>query len=259
MLTVRLIPVLYLMDGKIVRSERFSQFKIIGDPVHELARYDQWDVDEVVYVDITRGGTGIDTELLRSIASRIFSPLTVGGNVKTLDDVARLIRNGADKVLICSEAWRSGGELISRASEKFGAQAVVAGVDFTRDGVPCVDQGVRSIPGTAVSVAKQYESWGAGEIFLNSIDRDGAGTGYAIDTIAGVANAVGIPVIAGGGAAGPSDFLDCIAAGASPAAGNYFHFTENAYNRAKQYLHRKGINVRLDRAVVQSAKDAVLH
>jgi len=238
MLTVRLIPVLYLMEGKIVRSERFSQFKIIGDPVHELARYDQWDVDEVVYVDITRGGTGIHTDLLHAIASRIFSPLTVGGNVKTLEDFARLIRNGADKVLVCTEAWRGGGELISRASEKFGAQAVVAGIDIAGSGDMASTWRPGRVSGIcAVGVAQEYERLGAGEIFLNSIDRDGTGSGYDLETIARVANAVSIPV---------SDFLACINAGATPAAGNYFHFREQSYKSAKKYLMKHGINVRFD-------------
>jgi cyclase len=226
MLKTRIIPVIFLMDGRIVRSERCKEFKVIGNPFDELARYDEWQADEVCYIDITRNGPGIGDELLRAIADRAFMPLTVGGNVRTLDDAARLIRNGADKVLIGRGAKMPG--LIESIVGKFGSQAVVVSID---DG--------------SQESAQQAESRGAGEIFLHFTERDGSGLGYDCDAIRSVTKAVGIPVIASGGVGELRHFADGLRSGADAvAAGNFFHFTENAYRRAKQYLIKEGFRIR---------------
>lgn len=217
------------MDGRIVRSERCSEFKVLGNPFDELARYDEWQADEVCYIDITRNGPGIGDELLRAIADRAFMPLTVGGNVRTLDDAARLIRNGADKVLI-GRAARETPELITQIAERFGSQAVVVSVD---DG--------------KAETALDAENSGAGEIFAHSVERDGTGDGYDLEAIRRISSAVRCPVVAVGGAGAMGHFAQALNAGAhAVAAGNIFHFTENAYKRAKQYLKRQGFNVRWD-------------
>jgi cyclase len=227
-LTTRIIPVIFLMDGRIVRSERCSEFKVLGNPFDELARYDEWQADEVCYIDITRNGPGIGDELLRAIADRAFMPLTVGGNVRTLDDAARLIRNGADKVLIGRGAKIPG--LIENIADKFGSQAVVVSID-----------------NGSVDDARDAERRGAGEIFLHAKGRDGCGDGYDLAAISRVSGRVKLPVIAAGGVGAVSDFADGLRAGAhAVAGGNIFHFTEGSYKRAKQYLKRQGFNVRWD-------------
>jgi cyclase len=228
MLTTRIIPVIFLMNGRIVRSERCSEFKVIGNPFDELARYDEWQADEVCYIDITRDGPGIGDELLRAIADRAFMPLTVGGNVRSLDDAARLIRNGADKVLIGRGAKIPG--LIESIADKFGSQAVVVSVD---DG--------------NAETAQEAEAKGAGEIFLHAIERDGTAIGFDCAAIERVAGGITIPVVAAGGCGDYSHFRDALISGAhAVAAGNIFHFVESSYKRAKQYLRRQGFNVRFD-------------
>lgn len=228
MFTNRIIPVLFLMDGKIVRSERCSEFKVIGNPFDELARFDEWQADEVCYIDISRNGTGIDIKLLHAIADRAFMPLTVGGNVRSLEDAARLIKNGADKVLIGRGAKIPG--LVESITDKFGSQAVVVSIDN----------------GSADDAA-DAERRGAGEIFLHARERDGCGDGYDLAAIHRVTGRIKLPIIAAGGVGTVSHFADGLRAGADAvAAGNIFHFTENAYKNAKRYLRRLGYSVRWD-------------
>lgn len=262
MLKVRVIPVLFLMNGLIVRSETFSDFKVIGNPYSELERYSEWMADELVYVDITREGghdlrrndlkvsdQGDDViAILRQISRHAFMPLTFGGRVATLDQVDEIIRNGADKVLINSAAHRTPA-LVTQVAEKYGAQAMVAGIDVRRiDGRPVVhiDQGRVPVDDDVVGYARQLEALGAGEILVNSIDRDGTAAGYDLDLIGAVAAAVGVPVVACGGVGTFGQMAKGVTeAGASAlAAGNIFHFTENSYKRAKKTLREKGVPVR---------------
>lgn len=227
MLTTRVIPVIFLMDGRIVRSERCSEFKVLGNPFDELARYDEWQADEVCYVNISRSGWKPDTSLMRAIADRAFMPFTYGGNLKTLDDVSWAIANGADKVLIGRAA---SPEFISQIANKFGSQACVVSID---DG--------------STERAAQAERAGAGEIFLHAVELDGIGTGYDLGGISCVSRSVGIPVVAAGGCGQPSHCVDALKAGADAVAiGNWLHFVEGSYNRAKRYLRKQGFNVRLD-------------
>lgn len=261
MLKTRVIPVLFLMNGLIVRSEGFREFKVIGNPINQLERLNDWLADELVYIDITREGdydlrrddmklkgeTDV-VGILRQISKRAFMPLTFGGRVTTVADVDNFIRNGADKVLINSQAYHRPG-LVTEVAEKYGSQAMVAGIDVRRedDGhVMYVDQGRTPVPDDPVAYARRVEELGAGEIMLNSIDRDGSAEGYDTEIVAAVADAVSIPVIACGGVGTFEHFRPGIEKGraSAVAAGNVFHFTENAYKRAKRQLHRRGYNVR---------------
>jgi cyclase len=259
MLKVRLIPILYLMNGLIVRSETFSEFKVIGNPIAELERYNEWDADEVVYIDITREGDhdfrrsdhayqGVTDryDLVRRVASQAFMPLTFGGHVKTLDGVTALLKNGADKVLITSAAYRD-PDLIRAAARKHGKQAIVCGIDHKSDGSVWIDQGRTRIVENLHHYARHLQDLGAGEILLTSIDRDGTGEGYDLASLRTVCEAVSVPVVVAGGVGSFSDFRDGLAAGASAvAAGNLFHHTERSYARAKGYLQRNGVAVRVD-------------
>lgn len=261
MLKVRVIPVLFLMNGLIVRSERFSDFKVIGNPIAELERYSEWLADELVYADITRGGDhdlrradhkqkniGDKLEILRAIARKAFMPLTFGGRIASLEEIDTYLLNGADKVLVNTAAWRDPG-LVTRAAERHGSQAVVVGIDVKRtDGklAVFVDQGRTATGEDPVAYARKMEAAGAGEILLNSIDRDGTAEGYDVEAIRAVAEAVRIPVVACGGVGDFSDFRAAIdqAKASAVAAGNIFHFTENSYKRAKKALRDRGYDVR---------------
>jgi imidazole glycerol-phosphate synthase subunit HisF len=261
MVKIRVIPVLFLMNGLIVRSERFVDFKVIGNPLSELERYSEWLADEIVYVDITREGShdirrddhkvkniGDSLGLLRAIAKSAFMPLTFGGLLKSMEDIDRTLQNGADKVLVNSQACRT-PELIAMAARKHGSQAIMAGIDVrreTRQHVIYIDQGRTKVDMRLGGWARHLQSLGAGEILVNSIERDGTANGYDIEAIRTVAEAVSIPVIACGGAGDFSDFRAAIEEGGASAvaAGNIFHFTEHSYKRAKSYLRQRGCDVR---------------
>lgn len=261
MLKVRVIPVLFLMNGLIVRSEGFREFKVIGNPINELARLSEWQADELVYIDITREGehdlrrsdhkikTGGDTlSVLKELSKVAFMPLTFGGRITTLDEVDSYLRNGADKVIVNSGAYRR-PDLIAEVADKYGSQAMMVGMDVKHEDMGhglYIDQGRERVDDDPVEYAKKVEGLGAGEILVNSIDRDGTAKGYDSDIIARIADAVSIPVIACGGVGRFEDFRAGIAkAGASAvAAGNIFHFTEHSYKRAKKVMKTGGFDVR---------------
>lgn len=262
MLKVRIIPVLFLMNGNIVRSEGFEHFKIIGNPVSELARYSQWRADELIYIDITRDSEyfvqrqdhkdRIASDLLsivQQIADHASMPVTFGGRIFNLAHVDSLIANGADKVIVNTGAYRD-PSLVSAIARKYGSQAAVVGIDLKRDGggklVMHVEQGREAVTDDCVDYARRMEQAGAGEIFVNSIDRDGSSRGYDIAAIRSIADAVRIPVVACGGVGRFENFAPAVRDGhaSAVAAGNIFHFTENAYPNAKRTLKRQGVNVR---------------
>jgi cyclase len=260
-LKIRVIPVLFLMNGLIVRSERFSEFKVIGNPLSELERYSEWLADELVYADITREGEhdlrrddhkvkniGDKLEILRAISRKAFMPLTFGGLLRSMGDIDACLMNGADKILINSQAWRDRA-LVTAAASKHGSQAIVVGIDVKREGAALavyIDQGRTRATDDLAGWARAVEAAGAGEILLNSIDRDGLAEGYDIEAIRIVADAVRIPVVACGGVGDFSDFLAAIDDGhaSAVAAGNVFHFTEHSYKRAKRHLRDRGYDVR---------------
>ncbi len=258
----RLIPVLFLKDGWMVRSEGFTTHQYIGDPVGHVKRMAQWDVDELIVLDIGDGEMTFEhhradyhhkpvttlLEFINGIAVQCRIPLTFGGRIRSLDDIHARILNGADKVAV-NTVLADDPDLITRAARSFGSQAIVASIDYrVIDGATRVftDCGTRDTGAGAAAWARRAADAGAGEVLLNAIDRDGAARGYDLDTIDEVAKAVEIPVIACGGAGHQRHFRDCFTktAASAVAAGNIFHFTENAYPRAKTFLKQTLADIR---------------
>ena len=245
-----------------VRSESFSVHQVIGHPVLHVERLDQWDVDELIVLDITKGGEDYSIrrdehrhggaegllEFIDNVAATCHIPLTFGGRIRTVEDIRLRIQNGADKVTINS-GFAERPELVTEGAHAFGSQAVIVSVDFRRiDGLPrAFTHHARRDTGTdPASWARKAQEFGAGEIFLNAVDRDGTARGYDLEVIDAVAQAVEIPVIACGGAGHQSHFLKCFAetSASAVAAGNIFHFTENAYPRAKKFLRNYRDDIR---------------
>lgn len=265
MLKKRLIPVLFLKNGLIVRSEGFRDFREFGNPINQLERLNDWEADELIYIDITREGehdlkrddhkvrlTSSTLDILKAISKQCFMPLTFGGRIKKFEEAAKYIENGADKIIVNTQAYdsdRSAG-IIEQIARYFGSQCAVVGIDVKKNThgeyEMFVEQGRKRVPDyTPVQWAKRVEEKGAGEIFLNSIDRDGSANGYDIEIIDQVSKAVKIPVIACGGAGTFDDFIEVLKTDASAAAaGNIFNFTENAYIRAKKELVNAGCPVK---------------
>ncbi len=262
MLKKRLIPVLLLQNGRLVRSEGFRMHQIIGDPVHEVERFNQWSVDELIYLDISREASyelqpddrrvrGLQTHLdvLERISRTCFMPLTWGGRIRDLEQMTAILASGADKISINTAAVRS-PELITRAAERFGSQAVVVSIDALR---PAGGGCEVMIEGGSVGTGREPAAWareaqerGAGEILLQSIDRDGSGRGYDLELITTVCAATTIPVIACGGVGVWEHYARGIEAGAAAvAAANIWHFKELADRAGKRALARAGVEVRL--------------
>lgn len=209
MLTNRLIVCLDVADGRVVKGTRFVALRDVGDPVALAARYEGEGADEICFLDISASAEGRSTllDLARRTAERLFIPLTVGGGVRSADEVAAVLRAGADKVGINSAAVRDPA-LLTRSAERFGAQCVVASIDARRraegEGWEVVVKGGREATGRdAVEWAEECAERGAGEILLTSIDRDGVRSGYDLELTTAVARAVSVPVIASGGAGRP--------------------------------------------------------
>jgi cyclase len=257
----RLIPVLFIMNGLIVRSEDFETHQIMGNIVNEAARYNEWDVDELIYVDISRDKNydsrrddhkikavnSIET-IIQQISKVCFMPLSFGGGIKTIEDVDLRIRTGADKVIINSAAFHTPG-LIPEIAHKYGSQCCVISADYrmiNNKPILHTDFGSNNTGLNVIDWVRECEKLGAGEVFLHAIDRDGKACGYDFDTISDATTATKLPVIACGGAADVDDFIDVYEETnvAAVAAGNMFHFTERAYPRAKKELVREKIHVR---------------
>jgi len=259
----RLIPVLLLQHGLLVRSELFKIHQVIGNPIHEVERYNEWTVDELVYLDITTESEHYDLRrndqkvrdltdpigILEHVARTCFMPLTWGGRIRSLDDMRARIARGADKVTVNTEAVRD-PELITRGARVFGSQAIVVSIDVkrTEDGTPevYVDGGSRPTGMHAAEWAREAEARGAGEILLQSIDKDGTGKGYDLELIHDVATSTNVPVVACSGVGTWEHFAQGIEAGASAvAAANIFHFHELSDRNAKRAMRKHGIEVRL--------------
>jgi imidazoleglycerol phosphate synthase cyclase subunit len=259
----RLVPVLLLKQGVIVRSQLFSVHQVIGNPMSTVERFSNWNVDELILLDISgedvhdlrrddiqqryQGNSALD--VLREVAKVSFMPLAFGGRVRTLDDIQLRLAAGADKVIINTAALDDAA-FVAAASRRFGAQCIVVSIDAKRHGsgryeVYAAD-GKRPTGRDPAVWAREAENLGAGEIFLNSIDRDGSGHGYDLDLIRGVTAAVTVPVIACGGVGAYSDFAPGIIAGGASAvaAANVFHFFELSYPLAKQTTIDAGLNMR---------------
>lgn len=261
MIKRRLIPVLYIKNGLIVRSEGFSYHHNIGNVIAEAGRYNGWDVDELIYIDISRekhydlrrddyNVNAYDSigGIINEISKVCFMPLTFGGGIRALKDVSFRIRNGADKVTLNTGAFEN-PSLITQSAGKYGSQAVVVSIDYKIiDGQPIVftNFGQKNTGKSIYNWAKECENLGAGEIFINSIDRDGKANGYDLETIGKVVGSTRLPVIACGGAGSPEDFVELAKKTnvSAIAAGNIFHFTELSYPRAKILLKKEGLNFR---------------
>jgi cyclase len=253
MLKKRLIACLLIKDGLIVQSVGFNKYLPIGHPQFPLEFVVKWDVDEIILLDMSASSEKriLNIELLEVLSKSCFVPLTVGGGISSVEDVRQIIRAGADKVSINTNAIKDPA-IITKIADIFGSQCAVVSMDckLDDDGVYRVysDSGKSPTNLSAKEWAKKVEKLGAGEIFLNSIDRDGSKKGYDNNLIKLVSNAVSIPVIACGGVGNFSHFSSGILEGGASAvaAGNIFHYIEHSTIVAKMNLLQSGINVRMD-------------
>ena len=252
MLKKRLIASLLLKDGLIVQSFGFKSYLPIGRPRFAIEFVVKWDVDEIVLLDMSAGpeGRSADDQVLEMLSHYCFVPLTVGGGIQSVSDVRRLVRAGADKISLNTYALAR-PQLITEIAEIFGSQSVVVSMDCRRetDGTYNVysKSGQQASGKNVLDWAKQCEELGAGEIFLNSIDRDGYRNGYDTEMIELVSQSVDIPVIACGGVGNFEHFAPGIHAGASAvAAANIFQHIEHSTILAKAHMVKAGIDVRLD-------------
>lgn len=255
MLAKRIIPCLDVHGGRVVKGTNFLHLRDAGDPVEVASRYEKEGADELVFLDITASHEqrGIILDVVRRTAEQIFMPLTVGGGIRTLEDIRNLLNAGCDKVSINSTACKN-PEFVRQAAERFGSQCIVVNIDPKRihkDGREVWEvhiNGGRTPTGLeAVAWAQQVEQLGAGEIVLTSMDRDGTKDGYDIEVTAAVSNAVGIPVVASGGAGKPEHLADAILLGKADAAlaASIFHYGQYTIEETKRLMAERGIPVRL--------------
>ena len=251
MLAKRIIPCLDIDAGRVVKGVKFEGLRDAGDPVEIARRYDEQGADELVFLDISASHEGRDTLLdtVSAVASQVFIPLTVGGGVRSVEDVRRLLHAGADKVAINTAAVQEPG-LVSQASQRFGNSCIVVAVDAKRvdDHWEVFTHGGRRYTGIdAVAWARQMAEYGAGEILLTSMDCDGTKAGFDLELTRAVSEAVPVPVIASGGVGNLEHLLAGVQAGQADAvlAASIFHFGEYSVRQAKQYLASHNVEVRL--------------
>jgi cyclase len=253
MLTKRIIPCLDVTAGRVVKGVNFVDLRDAGDPVEIARRYDEQGADELTFLDITASSDARDIILhvIESVAEQVFIPLTVGGGVRVVDDVRRLLNAGADKVSI-NTAGLLDPALIAQASARYGAQCIVSAIDAKAAGPgrwEVFTHGGRKPTGRdAIEWAREVERLGAGEILLTSMDRDGTKQGFDLALTRAVADAVGIPVIASGGVGTLQHLADGVTEGRADAvlAASIFHFGEFTVDQAKRYMAERGIAVRLE-------------
>jgi cyclase len=255
MLAKRVIPCLDVDRGRVVKGTNFLNLRDAGDPVEVAARYEADGADELVFLDITASHEGRDImlDVVRRTAEQVFMPLTVGGGIRTIEDIRALLLAGSDKVSINSAAVRD-PEFVRAAALRFGSQCIVVNIDpkrVQRDGREVWEvhiNGGRIPTGLeAVSWAQRVEELGAGEIVLTSMDADGTKDGYDLEITAAVSSAVSIPVVASGGAGRPEHLADAVTIGKADAAlaASIFHFGEYTIQQTKQLMASRGIPVRL--------------
>ncbi len=253
MLAKRIIPCLDVDRGRVVKGISFVNLVDAGDPVEQGARYDREGADELVFLDITASSDRreIVADMVRRVADRVFIPFTVGGGIRTVDDIRAILKAGADKISVNTAAVQN-PDLIREGAERFGAQCIVVAIDAKRrPGEKLAWEvylhGGRTPTGIdAVEWARQAAELGAGEILLTSMDCDGRKDGYDLELTRAVAEAVNIPVIASGGAGTLEHLHQALAAGRASAvlAASIFHFGEFTIGEAKQYLRERGILMR---------------
>lgn len=251
--TKRIIPCLDVNNGRVVKGTNFVNLRDAGDPIEVAKIYDAAGADELVFLDITASSDAreIKADMVRRVAENVFIPFTVGGGIRTVEDIKMILREGADKVAVNSAAIMN-PVLISEAADKFGSQCVVVAIDAKRredgSGWNIFKNGGRVDMGIdAVEWAVKAEQSGAGEILLTSMDCDGTKAGYDLALTKAVAESVGIPVIASGGAGTMEHFCEALTEGKAEAAlaASLFHFRELEIRDVKQYLRDRGVSVRL--------------
>ena len=258
MFTVRLIPCLDVKDGRVVKGVNFVELRDAGDPVEAAKAYDAAGADELFFLDITASSDNRGTllDVVRRTAEACFMPLTVGGGVRSVEDVRVLLASGADKVSINTAAVQR-RSLVKEAAEKFGDQCIVVAIDAKKVSQPkavkdrweIFTHGGRRPTGiNAVEYAQEVVSLGAGEILLTSMDRDGTKTGYDVALTRAIADAVTVPVIASGGVGNLDHLVEGIRDGHATAvlAASIFHFGEYTVRQAKDYMAKAGLPMRLD-------------
>jgi cyclase len=251
MLAKRIIPCLDVKAGRVVKGVRFVELKDAGDPVEAARAYDADGADELCFLDITASHE--ERKILLDVVSRtaeqVFMPLTVGGGIRTIDDIRDLLKAGADKVSINTAAVQH-PEFVKQAAERFGTQCIVVAIDAKRagDGWEVFTHGGRNATGIdPIDWARTVESYGAGEILLTSMDRDGSKAGYDLALTRAVSEAIGLPVIASGGAGNLQHLYEGFTEGKADAvlAASIFHYREYTIRQAKEYLQARGIAMRM--------------
>ena len=256
MLAKRIIPCLDVKDGRVVKGVRFVDLRDAGDPVEAALAYDAQGADELVFLDITASHEARDTmlDVVRRTAEGIYMPLTVGGGIRSVDDVRRLLRAGADKISLNTAALERPA-VIREAVERFGSQCIVVAIDARREparpdepprwGVS-THGGRRPAGRDAIDWAREAVALGAGEILLTSMDRDGTKDGYDLELTRAVSQSVSVPVIASGGAGSLEHLYEGLVGGCADAAlaASIFHFGTHTIAEAKAYLHGRGVEVR---------------
>ena len=250
MLKNRIIPCLDVKNGRVVKGINFVDLKDVGDPVEQAKIYSDGGADEICFLDITASNENRETiyEVVERTSKKCFVPLTVGGGVRSVEDINKLLNCGADKVSINSAAVQN-PEVIIEGSKKFGSQCIVVAIDAKKndDKWEVFTHGGRNnTKMNAIDFAKKIEDSGAGELLVTSMDRDGTQVGYDIDLISKISSKVNIPVIASGGVGNLDHLVDGIKSGASAVlAASIFHYGKQSIKEAKEYLDSKGIPVRI--------------
>jgi imidazole glycerol-phosphate synthase subunit HisF len=254
-LAKRIIPCLDVDNGRVVKGVQFLDIRDAGDPVEIAKRYNEQGADEITFLDISASHEGRDTmvQTVEKIASEIFIPLTVGGGIRKVEDIRRMLNAGADKVGINTAAIDN-PEFVREAAEKFGSQCIVVAIDAKRVNAPgeasrweIFTHGGRKATGIdAIEWAKKMTAYGAGEILLTSMDQDGTKVGFALELTRAISEAVNVPVIASGGVGNLQHLVDGIIQGKADAvlAASIFHFGEYSIPQAKAYMAQHGIEVR---------------
>jgi cyclase len=251
MLAKRVIPCLDVDNGRVVKGVKFVDIRDAGDPVEIARRYDLEGADELTFLDITASSDNRETmvHVVEQVAGEVFIPLTVGGGIRTLEDISRMLNAGADKVSINTAAVFN-PEFVREAAEKFGSQCIVVAIDAKQvgDHWEIFTHGGRKPTGLdAVAWAKKMVDFGAGEILLTSMDRDGTRVGFDLAVTRAISEAVAVPVIASGGVGNLQHLADGINQGKADAvlAASIFHFAEHTIKEAKEHMAGQGIEVRL--------------